>query len=365
MPDLHTRRRLLERLMIFAMPVLLFSLIFGFYSNDAIGQEMPPALVKTAPVVKKTVSEQVSLIGTTEPALTSIVACEAEGVVEHFPVKEGDFVKKGSLLARLDSRELLLRKKAAAASREKIKVNLENAKKELERVNKLKQSDAVAQRRFDDTESVYRALVQELSRSEAEIELLEYDLSRHEVSAPVSGFITREHTQIGEWLRKGSPVVTLIDLQKILISVPVPERYMVQLGSRENALITVKSISDQPLSGKVHSVLSQGDSNSRTFSVKVSVENPNYRIKSGMEALVTFNLAGSREALLVPKDAVVNAGRERLVFKVNDGKAVPSIVEILGYYDGNAAVSGELKPGDQVVVRGNERLRPGQPVRSQ
>jgi RND family efflux transporter MFP subunit len=256
-----------------------------------------------------------------------------------------------------------LRKKAALASREKIKVNLENAKKELERIKKLKQSDAVALRRFDDAEATHRALAQELSRSEAEVELLEYDLSRHEVAAPFSGFITKEHTQIGEWVRKGSPVVTLIDLQKVLVSVPVPERYMVQLGSKENALVTVRSISDQPVSGKIHSVLSQGDSSSRTFTVKVSSDNPNYRIKSGMEALVTFNLAGSREAVLVPKDAVVNAGRDRLVYKINDGKAVPVIVEILGYYDGNAAVNGELKPGDQVVTRGNERLRPGQPVR--
>ena len=81
-----------------------------------------------------------------------------------------------------------------------------------------------------------------------------------------------------------------------------------------------------------------------------------------MEAMVDFNLATEIEALLVPKDAVVTAGDNRLVFVVNDGKATSVPVKIAGYHDGDVAVEGNLKPGDQVVIRGNERLRPGQPV---
>ena len=81
-----------------------------------------------------------------------------------------------------------------------------------------------------------------------------------------------------------------------------------------------------------------------------------------MEAMVTFNLATKIKALLVPKDAVVTAGDNRLVFMVNDGKALPVPVKIIGYYDGDVAVEGNLKPGIQVVIRGNERLRPGQAV---
>ena len=78
--------------------------------------------------------------------------------------------------------------------------------------------------------------------------------------------------------------------------------------------------------------------------------------------MVTFNLAAQKSAMLVPKDAVVTAGNNRLVFIVNDGKAIPVPVKILGYYDGNVEVAGKLAPGSKVVIRGNERLRPGQPV---
>lgn len=81
-----------------------------------------------------------------------------------------------------------------------------------------------------------------------------------------------------------------------------------------------------------------------------------------MEAMVTFNLSAKKNALLLPKDAIVTAGNDKLVFMVVDGKVAPVNVEVLGYYDGNVAVAGNLTPGAKVVVRGNERLRPGQAV---
>ena len=78
--------------------------------------------------------------------------------------------------------------------------------------------------------------------------------------------------------------------------------------------------------------------------------------------MVMFKLADQKNALLVPKDAIVTAGDNRLVFMVNDNKAIPVPVIIIGYYDGNVAVEGKLAPGSKVVIRGNERLRSGQPV---
>ena len=78
--------------------------------------------------------------------------------------------------------------------------------------------------------------------------------------------------------------------------------------------------------------------------------------------MVTFYLTTKKNAILLPKDAIATAGTNKLVYLVADGKAVPVSVEILGYYDGNVAVEGNLKPGAKVVIRGNERLRPGQAV---
>jgi RND family efflux transporter MFP subunit len=126
--------------------------------------------------------------------------------------------------------------------------------------------------------------------------------------------------------------------------------------------VFIKSMSENFLSGKIYAVLPQGNSDSRTFPVRINLPNPNFKIKSGMEASVTFNLSSTKSAMVVPKDAVVTAGNNRLVFMIAEEKALPVNVKILGYYDGNVAVEGNLQPGSRVVVRGNERLMPGQAV---
>jgi len=353
----------LFRKIAFFIPVLVF--LGSALPAAAQNSEPPPVPVRAAEVMRKAVSERISLVGTVEPAMTSTVAAEISGLVIRFPVKEGDFVKKGALLVKLDETGILLRLKAAGALKEKIRVNLENVKKELERVQRLKKTDSIAEKRLDDADAAYRTLVSELAQTQAEIEHLEFEMRQKEIVAPFSGFVVKEHTQIGQWLQPGSAVVTLIDISRVRVSVDVPERYYVQFSPKSETFVTLKNLSDVPMPASVETMLSQGDPKSRTFPVKVGLENPNYRIKSGMEAVVIFSLPTKKEMLLVPKDAVVTAGYERLVYRIADGKVYPVSVDVLGYYDGNAAVSGDLKAGEKVVIRGNERLRPGQLVQVQ
>ena len=325
-------------------------------------QGPPPVPIRVAVVEKKMVSDQISLVGTAEAIAKSIVAAEVPGVVEFYPVKEGDFVKKGKLLVSLRSTDLKLRLKGAIAAREKIKADLQNAEKELNRASRLKEVDSIAEKKFDIAFYAHRALSQGLLQKEAEIEQLEYEINQKKVVAPFSGFVAKEHTQVGEWIKVGGPVVTLLNLEQIRITVDVPERYAVMLSPKDKVKVMVKSISDDLLAGRIYAILPQADPSSRTFPVWINLANPGFKIKSGMEAMVTFNLSTKKSALLIPKDAVVTAGNNRLIFYVADGKARPVNVKILGYYDGNVAVEGNLTPGTPVVIRGNERLSPGQAV---
>jgi RND family efflux transporter MFP subunit len=345
-----------------ATTVCLLSVPASLAKDTDKGKGPPPSPVQVAVVKTKTVSNQISLIGTTEAISESTVASEISGLVKYFPIKEGDYVKKGDLLVNLKETQLRLRLKGAVAAKKKIQAKLQNAEKELKRVSKLKETNSIAEKQYDTAFYTYRALSQELLQNESEIELLKYEIKQKKVLAPFSGFVAKEHTQIGEWINKGGPVVTLLDLDKIRIAVDVPERYSVLLLPQNNVKLSIKSVSNNLFSGKIYSVLPQGNPDSRTFPVRIHLANPDHKIKSGMEVMVTFNLATEKKALLVPKDAVVTAGDNRLVFMVNDGKAISVPVKILGYYDGDVAVEGNLKPGDQVVIRGNERLRPGQPV---
>ncbi|KPJ76760.1 MAG: hypothetical protein AMJ54_10515 [Deltaproteobacteria bacterium SG8_13] len=351
-----------------AVAALLF-LVFAVcpaYGADADKQPQErKSPVRVAAVEIKPVAQQVSLVGTTEAVAESTVASEAAGVVEYYPVREGDYVEKGALLVRLRTTYLKLRLKGARVERERTLANLKNVEKELKRVSKLREANSVAEKAYDDALYNHQALTQELLRNEVEIEQLQYDLDQARVTAPFSGFVAVEHTQVGEWVPAGGAVVTLIDLSSVRITVDVPERYSVKLTPAGQAGVRIAALEEERLAGEITGILPQGNPAARTFPVRVHVANHGLKIKSGMEAVVTFNLANHKEALLVPKDAIVTSGANRHVVTVVDGRAMPVGVKVAGYYGSNVAVEGSLKPGDQVVIRGNERLRPGQAVEIQ
>jgi HlyD family secretion protein len=162
---------------------------------------------------------------------------------------------------------------------------------------------------------------------------------------------------------RADQVVDLIDLSIIEVVVDVPERFFVNLEPGNEVFVTVKSLFRKPMKEKILAIFPKGDPSARTFTVKIAINNPDMKIKGGMEAHAAFNVLEEQESLVVHKDAVVIAGKERLVFAVRNGFATPVPVVIIGHFENSVAVEGDLKPGDKVVIRGNERLRPGQPVK--
>ena len=349
-------------LLFFSLLIVLIFTATTDATDKGQAQGPPPVPVKAVAVEQQLVSEQISLIGTTEAAAESLVAAEVSGIVGTFEVKEGDFVKTGTMLARLKDRELTLKLKGAIAAREKNRANLENADRELARAKKLKNSNTIADSKYEEALYKQQALEQGLVESEAEIDYLRYQIQQKKILAPFSGYVAQEHTQVGEWVNAGGPVVTLLDLSRIRITVDVPERYVVMLQEQGVVSVRIKSLNAAYVPGKIYAVLPKGNPGARTFAVRIDLANPDMRIKSGMEAIVRFDLAEKNQALIVPKDAIVSAGNDRMVYVVRQGQAFPVPVKIKGYYDGNAGVEGPLQPQEMVVIRGNERLRPGQPV---
>ena len=243
-----------------------------------------------------------------------------------------------------------------------IKANLENAQKELERVGRLRENNSIPQRTYDDALYSHRALSQALLVAESQIETLSYRIQQKTVVAPFDGFVAAEHTQVGQWIQPGGPVVTLVDISRVRVAVDVPERYAVQLPPDGRVQVTLTSLTEDGREGTIDAILPEGNAMTRTFPVRVLLDNPGFAIRAGMEAVVTFDLSERFSALMVPKDAVVTAGDRSMVYRVNDAKAFPVSVTVQGYHDGLAAVTGELTAGDLLVVRGNERLMPGQEV---
>lgn len=323
----------------------------------------PPTPVKVVTVSNKQVQRSVSLVGTAEPRKRSLVASEVAGLVKAFPGKEGQFVKKGQLLASLRTDTLEIRLDSAVASQREAKTRHEQAKKDLERIQALFAKELVTQKEMDDAVAQEGALGKRLSQLEAEIRLVQDQLTKSTIRAPFDGWITKEFTEVGQWVEEGGPVVELVDLAHVEVQVPLPEEYVRDVRVGDPVVAIFDGLPGVEIKGTVFSVIAQADRAARTFPVKVELANPELHIKSGMVARVHLALGAPYQAVIIPKDALVLKGGKEYAFIVANNTVTQVPVIPLNHFEEFVEVQGAIEEGMQVVVEGNERLLPGQSVR--
>ncbi len=323
--------------------------------------EASPVVVER--VVQKSVRPITTLIGTAEPYRKSIVAPEVEGLVVDFLVSKGQWIKKGEVLVRIEKRPLLLERKFAEANLAEAKANYENALSELRRTKELYEKKSIASRAYEDALYVAEAMKKKILALEARIETIQYQIEKCDISAPFKGFVVDEHTQVGQWLKKGGEIVTIVEMDPILVMIPVPDRYIhfIKVGQKVNLEFDFLP-GRKKRKGVIRDIIPEGNEKSRTFPVQISVANKDFSILAGMSSRVRFPAGRSYKALLVNKDAVVTSGGSYHLFVVRDGKAILVPVTKGQAYGSLIVVEGGLSSGDMVVVEGNERLRSGQKV---
>jgi RND family efflux transporter MFP subunit len=345
---------------------LLFLLLIAPLMINAINshaQAPPPALVVVSEVKEQTLQKPVTIVGAVEPLKRSRIASEIAGLVEEFPVEEGDFVKKGDVLAKLRTKSLEIGIREAKAEKAEAEARYLLAKKNLERFQELYKKGVASLQQLQDAETEKEAMLARVSQLEAQIDSHTYDLARSKIVAPFDGNVTAEHTEVGQWIEVGGPVVELIDINRAEISVDVPERYISQIRLGDPATINFDALPNLSIEGKIASIVPQADKESRTFPVKVVVDNNDGAIKSGMVARVSFLIGEPSLVKLVPKDAIVEQNRSNFVYVVNGGAAVPVEVNTGIAFKDLIQITGPVELGQLVVTRGNERLRPNQPVK--
>ena len=352
----------------FCIFFLLFISIGGFFIfSEVMGQspKKDASPVRTEIVAQNHVRPLITLIGTAMPNRKSIVAPEIEGLVTHFPVTKGQKIKKGDVLVRVERKPLLLELKSAEANLAEAKENYENAFSELTRSKELLKKKSISSRAYDDALYTANALNKKIMSLKAKIELIQYRLEKCIISAPFGGFVVEEHTQVGQWLKEGDEVVSIIEINPILVTVPVPDRYVHFLKKGQRVDLEFDFLpGNKTRKGFVRDIIPEGNEKSRTFPVQVSVANEDLSILAGMSCKVSFPVGEPYEALLVNKDAVVTSGDSQHIFIVRNGKALSVPVEKGRAYGSLVVVKGKLSAGEMVVVEGNERLRSGQQVKS-
>ena len=345
-------------------------------NQDETKDEELGSTVSVDEVRVETARQSVPIIGRLVAAQSGAVSAIVKGPVLKILVRVGDRVKKNDKIALLHSdsvkwaRELASAEAQAAKARTgTARAQMELRRQELQRLKDLKTSAAFSPARFDDAkqelikaENASLEADAQLKRARASLKLAEIDFANTTIRAPYTGVVTKVHSESGSYLSVGQPVVSMISDVDMEIEAQVPARRTSGLlpGTEVPFRIgnSVTGIS------AVRAVVPEENPLTRTREVRLTPIDDG--VLEGMAANqgVTIDVpAGAvREVTSVHKDAVLNRSGKRVVYVVIDGKANMNPVTLGEAIGRRFIVISGLKPGDKVVVRGNERLHPGQNV---
>ncbi|HEX2477025.1 MAG TPA: efflux RND transporter periplasmic adaptor subunit [Lacipirellulaceae bacterium] len=413
----------------YLLPLIAAALTPSVVTQRALSQGPPAVLVAVSPVVEREVVGSQTSVGTVMPLMKSIVGSTVDGRVIEFPLNEGDRVEQGQTLAQLLTETIELEVAVAEAELElrrqqlaelqngsrpeeiaqmkarmvaaQARVQYANARR-ARAENLFRQGQAMTQEERDeivalaveaeqaylDAKAAYELTVAgprkeqiaqaaaQVAMQQATVNRLKDQLAKHTVVSRFSGYVTAEHTEVGQWLKQGDPVAEVAALDEVEVMVHVVEQYVPHIRVGMEVSVQIPAIAGEPLTGVVSAIVPQADVQARTFPVKVRVKNrvadDGPLVKSGMYARVMLPTGQKQLAMLVSKDALVLGGAEPVIFIVNLASAdakqgkVQSVPVQLGLSEGSMIqVRGALQAGQLVAVQGNERLFPGQDVKIQ
>jgi HlyD family secretion protein len=208
------------------------------------------------------------------------------------------------------------------------------------------------------------------------LRLLEDIQTKYTIRTPFRGFVIKKYVEVGAWVSQGDPVAEVVRLDVIDVRASVPADSISAVRPEMPVRITVDNLPGEVLSGTVHRIVPQADIRARTFPVLVRLQNPQrdgaYLLMPGMVAKVTIAVGKPQPALLAPKDALIwNGQNVTLVVADRQSPEAPPVARIvpvqLGVVEGSLFQvidpTQSLSEGQSVVTVGNERLRPGQPLK--
>jgi RND family efflux transporter MFP subunit len=319
----------------------------------------PPARVVLGAVTEGALTLPVSYLGEVRATARAELAAGAEGEVLEIAVHEGDRVRRGDLLLRLDPDLARARLSAARAARRQSVAERAQASRDADRLSRAGDR-TVAGVEIERAQSAADALAARTDQLQAAEREARETLSRHRVEAPFDGTVVRRLVDEGDWVGSGDAVLELVAEGRVEVLVAVePERLSdVAVGTE----VTLAG-RGAPVPGHVAGVVRALDPATRTATLRVLADAPADWLLPGGTCDVRFTLAHEGEGVLIPRDALVTGVAEARVWVVEEGAPRAVVVAVRERGEDRLRVTGEgLEAGAMVIVRGNDRLRPGQPI---
>jgi len=283
-----------------------------YFSGSAVDSSGDP-LVRTAVVTRGTLTVSITATGKIDPLESVEVKSKASGEIVQLPIEEGDVVKKGDLIARLDRRTAQNDFDQATADQAVARVTLEQRQKELKRQQDLFDRGLTAESVLDDARLAYEQANAQLVRTRALLATSRERLEDTEIRAPMDGVVLTLPVEVGQIISSGTTTVTggtllctIANMNQVHVVADVDETDIGKVEAGMTASISADAYPDNKLEGKVERVapLAKVEQNVTMFEVTAIVDNRDGLLKAGMNATVEVIIAQADDALLIPSRAV-------------------------------------------------------------
>ncbi|HXZ59604.1 MAG TPA: efflux RND transporter periplasmic adaptor subunit [Steroidobacteraceae bacterium] len=271
----------------------------------------------------------------------------------------GTRVRQGDPLARLDDTVSRLRFEDLRAQVDRARAQHDVASSQLERFNRLAATQVLSASQLEDARAQRDVSGDDVTRAGAQLRQAQYEIDQSVIRAPFPGVVSERFVQRGEYLQTGAATVRLVNTEDIEARATASLDLAANVHPGQTVSVRDHG-SEKP--GKVRTVVPVGDDRSRQFEVRVAVPSREWLVGTPVE--VSLPASAARTAVTVPRDALVIRQNRSYVLRVTRSDTVEELDVTPGVgMDDSVEVRGALSPGDRLVVRGGERLTPGQAVR--
>jgi membrane fusion protein (multidrug efflux system) len=350
LPSLDRRPSLGRHLRTLTSVAIMGTVVLGG-ALHAVGQGAPARRgvpVEAQKVTVRSVMNEVNAIGSLRANKSIIVRPEIAGVIAGIEARETERVKKGALLFSLDDTIYQAELEKAEAS---LRLSLSN----YERAVKLYKRGAGTGQARDEALS-------KVQTDRAAVNLAKARLSKTKLHAPFAGIVGLSRVDVGAYVNVGQDLITLDDADPLELDFELPERYLRFIRVDQTVTVSVDALPGESFKGRVSAIATRIDPAGRSLTVRALIPNADNRLKPGLFARVALVIQVRKKAVVVLEQSIIPRGRDFYVFKVVNGKAALTKVEIGLRRYGSVEIVAGLVAGDVVVTAGQLKLADGTPV---
>jgi membrane fusion protein (multidrug efflux system) len=273
------------------------------------------------------------------------IAPEIAGRIAEIRFQEGEPVKQGDVLVRLDD-------SLAQAELSDFEARYAFQKANFERADALSKGRNITERAFDEAR-------QNVDTSRAGLELSKVRLSKHTIRAPFSGIVGIRLLSAGAFVSVGTAVVNLEKIDTLKLDFKIPEVFLADVQVGQTADVTVDALPGRTFQARIYAIDPLVDVNGRALQVRARLQNNELVLRPGLFARVSVRGRNERDVVVVPESAIVPRAGETFIFRIENGKAVESKVDLGNRRAGNVEITSGLAANATVVTAGHQRLRNG------